>query len=53
MYWILIIGLLIFINFLLLRFSCNSCNTKTISQKPKLNMPEKNNLISQPVMADK
>ncbi len=53
MFWIITLFVLITINFLLLRFSCNNCNTKTISKKPKFNLPEKNELITQPIMADK
>lgn len=53
MYWIIVLFCLVAINFLLLKYSSNNCNTKTISKKPKLNFPEKNNLISQPAMADK
>lgn len=53
MIWIVILSSLLIINFLLLKFSCNNCETKTISKKPQLNLPDKNDLISQPTMADK
>ena len=53
MYWIIIISFLIILNFLLLKFSCNNCEKEHISKKPKLNMPEKSDLMAQPAMADK
>jgi len=52
MYWIVALSILLIINFVLLKFSCNSC-PKSNSEKPKFNMPEKNEYITQPVMADK
>ena len=53
MIWIIILSSLLIVNFLLLKFSCNNCDSKTISKKPQLNLPDKNGLISQPAMADK
>ncbi|MGX1024636.1 hypothetical protein ACSSV5_001807 [Psychroflexus sp. MBR-150] len=52
MYWIIILSILLLINAILLKFSCNNCSQSTC-KKPKFNMPEKNEYISQPVMADK
>jgi len=53
MIWIYIIASLVILNVLLLIFSSNDCNTTYKSSKPKFNMPEKNDIIAQPVMADK
>jgi hypothetical protein len=53
MIWILLVFGLVILNVLLLKFSCNDCETKAYIKKPKLNMPEKNDLINQPSMADK
>lgn len=53
MIWIFVISALVFLNVLLLKFSCNNCDISETRRKPRLNMPEKNDLITQPVMADK
>ena len=54
MYYILIaLAILITINFLLLKFSCNDCDSTQNKTTKKVNMPERNSLISQPAMADK
>lgn len=44
---------LILINFLLLKFSSNDCESKENKKSKKVNMPERNSLITQPAMADK
>jgi hypothetical protein len=54
MYYILIVlVVLIAINFLLLKFSSNDCVSTKNKTTKKVNMPERNTLISQPAMADK
>jgi len=54
MTWILsIISVLILINFVLLRFSCNECEVSKKTKKPKFNSPVKNKIIRQPLMAEK
>jgi hypothetical protein len=54
MAWIiLIISVLIFINFILLKYSCNECEVSKKTNKPKFNKPAKNNIIGQPLMAEK
>jgi hypothetical protein len=53
MIWIFLALGLIVINLLLLKFSSNDCEIRTKKRKPKLNMPEKNELIPRPLMADK
>lgn len=53
MIWILIILSLVVINILLLIFSSNDCKSSQKTYKPKLNMPKKNDIIAQPLMADK
>jgi hypothetical protein len=53
MIWIFLASGLIILNILLLKFSCNDCEVKPKKNKPRLNMPEKNDLIPRPLMADK
>jgi len=53
MFWIFIIIALVASNIFLLIFSSNECESSQLSKKPKFNMPEKNDLITQPIMADK
>jgi len=53
MTWLFLILGLILINILLLKFSSNDCKLKTKKKKPRLNMPEKNEYIPRPLMADK
>lgn len=53
MIWIFIILSLVILNILLLIFSSNDCDSTCKSSKPKFNMPEKNDIIAQPIMADK
>lgn len=53
MIWIFIILSLVILNVLLLIFSSNECDSAYKSSKPKFNMPEKNDIIAQPIMADK
>ena len=53
MIWIFLISALVILNILLLIYSCNDCETSLKRRKPRLNMPEKNDLITQPLMADK
>ena len=54
MAWIIsIISVLVLINFVLLKFSCNECEVSPKTKKPKFNNPVKNNIIRQPLMAEK
>lgn len=53
MIWIYILLSLIAVNIFLLIFSSNDCKSSYQSSKPKFNMPEKNEIIAQPLMADK
>ena len=54
MVWIItIISVLVLINFILLKFSCNECEVSIKTKKPKFNNPVKNNIIRQPLMAEK
>lgn len=53
MIWIFLISALVILNIVLLKFSCNDCETTETTRKPRLNMPKKNDLITQPLMADK
>ncbi len=54
MYYILTaLIILISINFLLLKYSSNSCEVAQKKETKKVNMPERNNYIPQPAMADK
>jgi len=53
MVWLFIILCLVAINVLLLIFSSNECESSQKPTKPKLNMPKKNDIIVQPLMADK
>lgn len=53
MYIIITLTILILINFILLKFSSNSCDSTEIKREKRVNMPERNEMISQPAMADK
>jgi len=54
MVWIIaIISVLVLVNFILLKFSCNECEVSTKAKKPKFNNPVKNTIIRQPLMAEK
>ena len=54
MVWIItIIAALVLVNFILLKFSCNECDVSVKVKKPKFNNPVKNDVIRQPLMAQK